>query len=97
VHLQVKSFSAVFLGDLPVGTEARLDVGRLDVLKVAHHGSRFSTGDALLQETRPRDAVVSVGRNTYGHPSADVLARLRAHGVRVWRTDESGAIRWPLP
>ena len=97
VHLQVKSFSAAFLGDLPVGTEARLDVGRLDVLKVAHHGSRFSTGDELLQETRPRDAVVSVGRNTYGHPSADVLARLRAHGVRVWRTDESGAIRWPLP
>jgi competence protein ComEC len=74
-----------------------LGVGRLDLLKVAHHGSRFSTGDALLRETTPRDAVVSVGRNTYGHPNGAVLERLRTFGVRIWRTDEVGALRWPVP
>ncbi|WP_170131212.1 DNA internalization-related competence protein ComEC/Rec2 [Deinococcus yavapaiensis] len=97
IRLDVGTFRAAFLGDLPSGVESRLNLGRLDLLKVAHHGSRFSTSEALLSETRPRDAVISVGRNTYGHPNSDVLNRLRAAGIRVWRTDEAGAIRWPLP
>jgi competence protein ComEC len=64
-----------------------------DVLKVAHHGSSTSSGDAFLAAVNPRLAVISVGAdNLYGHPSADVLAGLARVGARTMRTDESGTI-----
>lgn len=67
---------------------------RADVLKVGHHGSRFSTSDAFLKEVAPRAALISVGaRNRYGHPTEETLARLSAVGAQVFRTDEDGAIR----
>lgn len=97
VRLDVGDWRAAFLGDLPAHTEEALNLGPLDLLKVAHHGSRHSTGAALLAATRPADAVISVGRNTYGHPHPDVLARLATTGTRAWRTDQSGTITWPLP
>jgi competence protein ComEC len=65
----------------------------LRVLKVAHHGSRTSTSGGFVQAYAPAVALVSVGRgNLFGHPSPDVLARLDAAGVRVFRTDVDGAI-----
>jgi competence protein ComEC len=68
-------------------------VGDVSLLKVGHHGSRGSSGDGWLDELRPEAAVVSVGaHNTYGHPSADALARLRAHGASIWRTDQRGTV-----
>ncbi|AWN22069.1 DNA internalization-related competence protein ComEC/Rec2 [Deinococcus irradiatisoli] len=97
IKLDTPRFHTVFLGDLPNPLEAELGVGHLDLLKTAHHGSRFSSGEAFLNQTRPRDAVISVGRNTYGHPNPQVLDRLAALGVRVWRTDQVGTLRWPLP
>jgi competence protein ComEC len=64
-----------------------------DVLKVGHHGSRWSSTDSFLDRVRPSIAVLSVGRNnTYGHPHGEVLERLRRRGVRVFRTDRDGAI-----
>ncbi|WP_394649548.1 ComEC/Rec2 family competence protein, partial [uncultured Deinococcus sp.] len=89
---------AALLGDLPDPVEGRIGVGPLDLLKTAHHGSRFSTDATFLAQTHPKDALISVGaRNTYGHPNAAVLERLAAAGVRVWRTDLQGTVRWPLP
>lgn len=70
-----------------------LDPGPLDVLKVAHHGSDDAGLGPLLDRTRPRLAVISVGSgNSYGHPTAGTLATLAAHGVRTLRTDEEGTI-----
>jgi competence protein ComEC len=70
-----------------------LDPGPIDVLKVAHHGSDDAGLVALLERTRPRLAVISVGEdNTYGHPTAGTLATLAGHGVRTLRTDEDGTI-----
>ncbi|HZP84513.1 MAG TPA: ComEC/Rec2 family competence protein [Chthonomonadaceae bacterium] len=64
-----------------------------DVLKVAHHGSRTSTTPAFLTAAHPRLAVISVGaRNVYGHPSREVMERLRQNGVQVYRTDRNGAV-----
>lgn len=64
-----------------------------DFLKIAHHGSRNSTLPDFLARVRPRFAVISVGeQNPYGHPSPELLERLRTTGVRVLRTDRDGAV-----
>ena len=63
---------------------------RADVLKVAHHGSRSSTGAAFLEAVRPRLAVISSG--SLHLPSARVLHRLRARGITYLRTDVDGAV-----
>jgi competence protein ComEC len=63
------------------------------ILKAGHHGSRTSTSAAYLAAVRPRVALVSVGaRNTFGHPSPEVVARLLALGIDVERTDRQGAL-----
>jgi competence protein ComEC len=68
-----------------------LDPGPVDVLKIAHHGSDDAGLAALLDRTRPRLAVISVGAgNSYGHPTATTLATLASHGVDTLRTDRDG-------
>jgi len=63
------------------------------VLKVPHHGSRQSSTEAFLRAVGPADALVSVGhRNPFRHPHPEIVARYRAAGIRVWRTDRNGAI-----
>ena len=82
-------------GDAGIPTEAHLAgrVGHVAVLKVGHHGSRGATSDRWLDELNPDEAIISVGsKNRYGHPAPETLARLRAHGVTVLRTDERGTI-----
>jgi competence protein ComEC len=65
---------------------------RVDVLKVAHHGSRLQD-ERLLQALAPRAALVSVGAdNTYGHPDPATVAQLRDLGALVFRTDEHGDV-----
>ena len=65
----------------------------VDVLKVAHHGSRTATTDALLSAIHPAVALISVGaKNTFGHPAPGTLARLTAHDVAIYRTDLEGAL-----
>jgi len=87
---------ALFLGDTPSEVEAVLAVPDVDILMAAHHGSRFSTSAALLRAAQPERVVLSYGRNNYGHPHPDVLARLRAHGAAVFHTHQTGAVRFPL-
>ncbi|MGH3926153.1 MAG: ComEC/Rec2 family competence protein, partial [Pseudonocardiaceae bacterium] len=62
------------------------------VLKVAHHGSRY-TAEAFLSSVRPRVAMISVGaQNSYGHPSPQVLDALATTGCQVLRTDLHGDV-----
>lgn len=96
VVLEVRygDFEALFAGDIGFPVERLLHgVARpVEVLKVGHHGSAGSTGSTWLGDVRPQVAVVSVGRNRYGHPSPAALTRLRAAAVEVWRTDREGTI-----
>lgn len=62
------------------------------ILKIAHHGSKYSTTQEFLDVTTPEVAVISVGKNNYGHPSASVIEKLEEQGIIVYRTDKDGAI-----
>ena len=69
------------------------NVLRSTVLKVGHHGSSTSTSDEFLKAVDPSVAVISVGKhNRYRHPSPSTLKKLELTGVKVYRTDESGAV-----
>ena len=89
--------SLLFTGDLePKVEQALAEAGvlsRTDVLKVPHHGSRKSTGEAFLDQLHPSLAVISVGyENSYGHPHPDLLRRLDTVRATPLRTDVWGLI-----
>ncbi|HEV8436666.1 MAG TPA: DNA internalization-related competence protein ComEC/Rec2 [Methylomirabilota bacterium] len=97
LRLDWRGVSALITGDLGWLGEARV-LGRsapvrVLALRVAHHGSRFSSTADFLDAARPAFAIISVGaRNPFRHPTAEALARLEAAGARVYRTDRDGAI-----
>ncbi|GAB4201337.1 MAG: DNA internalization-related competence protein ComEC/Rec2 [Sandaracinaceae bacterium] len=93
IRLGRRSF--VFLGDAEAHAERALAprVGRADVVKVGHHGSRTSSTEPLVEATRPWLAVISVGAgNRFGHPHPEVLARWSQAAAHVARTDEDGSV-----
>ncbi len=63
-----------------------------DVLKVGHHGSKYSTSEGFLKAVSPKCAVISVGENSYGHPADRVLDLLEENKVKILRTDTNGDI-----
>jgi competence protein ComEC len=94
-RLSCEGVSFLFTGDIEqVGEEMLIRSGRLQsttVLKVAHHGSKTSTTPEFFALADPSVIVISVGAgNSFGHPSAEVLARLTDR--RVFRTDQSGTV-----
>lgn len=62
------------------------------ILKVSHHGSRTGSSELFLNAVNPRYAVISVGKNSYGHPSSEVIEKLEEHDIIVYRTDLDGAV-----
>jgi competence protein ComEC len=97
LRLDWRGFSLLLTGDLGRPGEERVLAShapvRTLVLKVGHHGSRFSSTGEFLAATRPAVAVISVGaRNPFHHPTPDALARLEAAGARIYRTDRDGAL-----
>ncbi|MFU1792702.1 ComEC/Rec2 family competence protein [Paenibacillus azoreducens] len=71
-----------------------LPEGGIDVLKIAHHGSKSSSGDSWLDYWRPKAAVISAGvNNLYGHPHAEVMQRIEDQGSELYRTDRSGEVQ----
>lgn len=92
--LSYGNFDLLLTGDLPMEEEIMIKekVGDIEVLKVAHHGSKFSTSGAFLEAITPQLSVISVGNNNYGHPSAEVMERLKNLGIQVKRTDWDGEV-----
>lgn len=87
----------LFTGDAEEASEAEMLTNGIDisadVYKVAHYGSRSASTQEFLNAVHPKYAVISCGEgNSYGHPHAEVLNRLRSMGVEVFRTDEQGSI-----
>ena len=81
----------LFTGDAEVANEKLRSWDDIDVLKVAHHGSRTSSSEEFLEQVKPEYAIISCGQNNdYGHPHQEVTDRLK--GVKIYRTDEEGTI-----
>jgi len=96
LKLEYKNIRMLFTGDIEKEAEddilnSGMDI-KANVLKVAHHGSDSSTQEDFLKAVMPDAAVISVGRNNFGHPSGKVLERISGLGVRLFRTDEDGGI-----
>lgn len=89
--------SILFTGDIEEYAEDKLlekDIGRVDFLKVAHHGSKTSSKKELLERLRPSVGFIQVGRNNpYSHPNREVLERYEEIKTKIYRTDQSGLIK----
>ncbi len=99
MRLEFGRHSMMLPGDIEEVVESELVTREVPlpsaVLKVAHHGSKSSTGEGFLRSARPAVAVVSVAENNpFGHPHPDVVGRLERAGVRILRTDRHGAVRF---
>lgn len=90
-------FDALITGDMDSKTERLLIAAYvlpdIEVLLVGHHGSRYSTSEELLEAVTPEVGIVSVGDNSYGHPTDEALMRLTDEDIAVYRTDLQGTIR----
>ena len=98
-RIDVDGISVLVTGDIGEDTEREIvnkyknsDILKADVLKVAHHGSRYSTTDDFLNAVDPKVAVIGVGKNNYGHPAGSVIDKLEKNDIMTYRTDLDGAI-----
>lgn len=81
----------LFTGDAEVANEKLRSWDDIDVLKVAHHGSRTSSSEEFLEQVKPEYVIISCGRdNDYGHPHKEVMDRLK--GSEVYQTSKDGTI-----
>lgn len=89
-------YDILITGDMDMAGEERLLDSRalpdIEVLVAGHHGSKYSTSPRLLQTLQPETVVISVGENSYGHPTQEVLDRIAENGAAVYRTDLDGDI-----
>jgi len=95
--LKWREFDVLFTGDIGEREEGKVleeyDILGLEVLKVSHHGSRYSSSDLFIQSISPKLALIGVGKNSYGHPAEEVLERLKKiAGIKIKRTDLNGEI-----
>jgi competence protein ComEC len=88
----------LFTGDISSTIEKELIVNYpdldVDILKVAHHGSDTATSLSFIKKITPKEAVISVGKNKYGHPNSSVIRILQQCGVIIRRTDIEGTISY---
>lgn len=96
--LRVNGAEMLFTGDIDqtvtTGLASRLPKldGPLEVFLVTHHGSKYASPNILLNLTRPTFTVLSVGPNSYGHPTIETISRLQAAGATIWCTNANGNI-----
>jgi len=92
----------LFAGDISFAQEKKIlpllscSNDNFRILKVPHHGSRYSSSALFLEEFKPQIAVIEVGENSYGHPHPDTLERLKNIGAQIFRTDLDGTIRFKI-
>lgn len=99
LRLEGEGIKALFTGDAGFKAEnhllstSQVDNLNVDVLKVGHHGSKYSTGVSFLNAVTPLISIIEVGKNNYGHPTEATLNHLKLVGSVIYRTDENGRVR----
>ncbi len=96
LKVRLEQINFLFTGDIDQTIEATVIARKTpiaaDILKVAHHGSEYSSSINFLTAVKPNQAIISVGPNSYGQPSANSLERLQFIGAKIWRTDFWGTV-----
>lgn len=96
LHLQYQDFDALFTGDgdskIQPQILRRVDLPDVDVLKFPHHGSKYGVLPEFLDQIRPETAVISVGKNPWGHPTDEALKLLSEKEIKIRRTDREGEV-----
>lgn len=94
VRLGYGEFHVLFTGDVGADILGNLDKAKLhaEIVKVPHHGSKNSWSESFFRAVNPKVAIISVGPNYFGHPSAQVLRGLQKLGAACYRTDYNGAV-----
>nr|WP_245894510.1 ComEC/Rec2 family competence protein [Planomicrobium soli] len=96
LHVTYNQNKFLFTGDAEKASESDMVKAKqtlqADVLKVGHHGAKTSSNTDFLKVVKPKHAVISVGKNAYGHPTKDVLNRFKTAKATVYRTDQKGNI-----
>ncbi|HZK40878.1 MAG TPA: DNA internalization-related competence protein ComEC/Rec2 [Atribacterota bacterium] len=96
VKLFYKDADFLFSGDIEESAEKKLlvwqNILQSDILKVGHHGSSTSTTLEFLDKVNPSIAVITVGKNNFGHPSQKIIERLEDKNIQIYRTDKDGTI-----
>lgn len=92
--LSFGGFDAYLGGDADIQIEDEIINTKLlsdvEVFKVPHHGAKTGFSDKLLQTLKPELAIISVGKNSYGHPAGQILQTLKNAGLKTYRTDQEG-------
>ena len=93
--INVERLKLLFMGDCGKIVENYLlknaVLGKVDILKVGHHGSKTSSGKEFIESIKPKYSIISVGKNNrYGHPNKEVLNILE--GSKIYRTDQDGSV-----
>lgn len=89
----------LFTGDIGFEAEWNIikslpaELLKCDIIKVAHHGSKYSSSDQFYGVVKPKEAVICVGKNTFGHPSSDAMNRITNAGTKIYRTDQGGTVK----
>ncbi len=95
VLVEYQETAVLLTGDIEARVERYLvdKIPRtVDILKAAHHGSKTSSTPEWLSAVAPKIAVIQVGKNTFGHPSPEVVDRYDADGILLYRNDTNGAV-----
>lgn len=91
-----RGFKTLFTGDISENVERKINRD-IDILKVAHHGSKTSTSKEFLENTSPKFALISAGvNNSYGHPHQEVLQNLEKHGIIYYVTARDGQVDFKI-
>ena len=99
IYISINNKYILFMGDSSKEVEYRLmntyNIGKIDILKVGHHGSNTSSSKAFIKSIKPKYSVISVGKNNrYGHPNKEVLDNLK--DSKIYRTDQDGSIMFKI-
>lgn len=94
LQLSFGDFDALLSGDIVFDIEEQIEIDgeAIEVLKIPHHGSKYSSSEEFLQKIAPDLAVICVGKNRWGHPDPEVLGRLGNLGIKTLRTDLDGEV-----